>query len=191
MRVIAGTARSLRLLTPKGLHTRPTPDRIKETLFNMLIPYVPNALVLDLFAGSGGLGIEALSRGARYAFFVDNNESACKCITQNLHTTKLEEKGELIKRDALAGMEYLATLKELEDKSIDLVFIDPPYEKGYEKKVLDLLAQQKYISNETLIILESGSNMNPNSLTNEALHIEKVKLYKTNMHLFIRRRITE
>ena len=80
MRVIAGTARRLLLKTPDGLDTRPTADRIKETLFNMLMPYLPDAVFVDLFSGSGGIGIEALSRGARKAYFVENNSKAIACM---------------------------------------------------------------------------------------------------------------
>ena len=84
MRVIAGSARRLLLKTPDGLDTRPTTDRIKETLFNMLMPYLSGAIFVDLFSGSGGIGIEALSRGARKAYFVENSQKAIDCITDNL-----------------------------------------------------------------------------------------------------------
>lgn len=91
MRVIAGTARSLRLKTPEGMDTRPTTDRIKETLFNMLQPYLGDALFVDLFSGSGGIGIEALSRGARHAYFIENERRALSCIQENLQFTHLAE----------------------------------------------------------------------------------------------------
>ena len=91
MRVIAGTARSLPLKTPEGLDIRPTTDRIKETLFNMLQWDIPGGVFVDLFSGSGGIGIEALSRGARKAYFVDNAQKAVSCIQENLRFTKLED----------------------------------------------------------------------------------------------------
>ncbi|MCL2718423.1 MAG: 16S rRNA (guanine(966)-N(2))-methyltransferase RsmD [Lachnospiraceae bacterium] len=187
MRVIAGTARSLKLSTPKGTDTRPTPDRIKETLFNMLNPYLAGSLVLDLFAGSGGLGIEALSRGAEFAYFIENNINAGKCITENLTFTKMNERAVLLKRDVISGLQYLNTVSELKEKYFDLVFIDPPYHAGYEKKVLDLLAGQKYINNNTLIILETEANTSPAIFMNETFFVEKEKIYKTNKHLFIRK----
>ena len=84
MRVIAGTARSLPLKTPEGADTRPTTDRIKETLFNILQPYLPDCVFIDLFSGSGGIGIEALSRGAKHAYFVENNPKAFACIQDNV-----------------------------------------------------------------------------------------------------------
>ena len=89
MRVIAGTARSLPLKTPEGTDTRPTTDRIKETLFNMLQPYLMDCVFIDLFSGSGGIGIEALSRGARHAYFVENNRNAISCIQHNIAFTNL------------------------------------------------------------------------------------------------------
>ena len=92
MRVIAGTARRLLLKTPEGLDTRPTTDRIKETLFNILMPMLPDAVFVDLFSGSGGIGIEALSRGARKAYFIENNQKAIACITENLEHTHLDRK---------------------------------------------------------------------------------------------------
>ena len=96
MRVIAGKCRSLPLKTVPGRQTRPTTDRIKETLFNMLQPYLPDARFLDLFAGSGAIGIEALSRGAERAWFVEQNKAAADCIRQNLKFTKLEQQAVLL-----------------------------------------------------------------------------------------------
>lgn len=93
MRVIAGSARSLKLKTLEGIDTRPTTDRIKETLFNMIAPYLYDCEFLDLFAGSGGIGIEALSRGAKEAVFVEKNLKAMECIKENLKFTRLEKKG--------------------------------------------------------------------------------------------------
>lgn len=99
MRVIAGTARRLLLKTPEGLDTRPTTDRIKETLFNMLMPYLSGAVFVDLFSGSGGIGIEALSRGARKAYFVENNQKAIACITDNIEHTHFTDKSVVLKQD--------------------------------------------------------------------------------------------
>ena len=95
MRIIAGTARSLPLKTIEGMDTRPTTDRIKETLFNMLQNDVPGCYFLDLFAGSGQIGLEAVSRGARYAVFVENNKKACACIEDNIHFTKFDRETKL------------------------------------------------------------------------------------------------
>ena len=107
MRVIAGTAKRLQLKTLDGMDTRPTTDRIKETLFNMIAPSVFGSVFLDLFSGSGGIGIEALSRGAREAVFVEKNPKAMACIKENLKHTKLVEKGMTLTRDALSSLYQL------------------------------------------------------------------------------------
>ena len=106
MRVIAGTARRLNLKTVPGMETRPTTDRIKETLFNILQPEMPECRFLDLFSGSGGIGIEALSRGAAYAVFVEKNPKACSCIRDNLSFTKLAEHGKLLNMDVLQSYSF-------------------------------------------------------------------------------------
>ena len=118
MRVIAGTARSLPLKTIEGLETRPTTDRIKETLFNMLTGYVPQAKFLDLFAGSGGIGIEALSRGAESCTFVEQAKNAAACIEDNLKFTKLADKAQVRKFDAVS---FVSSLPEID---YDVIFMD-------------------------------------------------------------------
>ena len=120
MRVIAGSARRLLLKTIEGLDTRPTTDRIKETLFNMLQPQIPGCFFLDLFSGSGAIGIEALSRGARKAVFIENNPKAVECIRENLSRTHLEEGALVLESDVIAG------LKRLEGRNyrFDLIFMD-------------------------------------------------------------------
>ena len=107
MRVIAGTRKSLPLKTVPGMNTRPTTDRIKETLFNMLQPYLPGCRFLDLFAGSGAIGIEALSRGAAEAVFVEQNRRAAECIRENLSFTRLAEQAQVLQTDARAAVELL------------------------------------------------------------------------------------
>ena len=107
MRVIAGSARSLRLKTLDGMDTRPTTDRIKETLFNMIGPSMFDCVFLDLFAGSGGIGIEALSRGAREAVFVENNPKAMMCVKDNLKFTKLEGKAVTLTTDVMKRQKKL------------------------------------------------------------------------------------
>ena len=120
MRVIAGSARRLLLKTIEGLDTRPTTDRIKETLFNMLQPQIPGCFFLDLFSGSGAIGIEALSREARKAVFIENNPKAVECIRENLSRTHLEEGALVLESDVIAG------LKRLEGRNyrFDLIFMD-------------------------------------------------------------------
>ena len=121
MRIIAGTARSLPLKTIDGLDTRPTTDRIKETLFNMIQQDVPDCYFLDLFAGSGQIGLEAVSRGAAKAFFIENAKNAAACIQDNIRFTKFEDACTLLQTDVISG------LRTLEGKyRFDLIFMDPP-----------------------------------------------------------------
>ena len=107
MRVIAGSCRSLPLVTPQGEDTRPTTDRIKETLFNMIQGEIPGCVFYDFFAGSGGIGIEALSRGAIHAYFVENGKQALECIRKNLTFTKLADNATVISRDVLGAIPFL------------------------------------------------------------------------------------
>ena len=107
MRIIAGTARSLPLKTIEGLETRPTTDKIKETLFNMLQNDVPGCYFLDLFAGSGQIGLEAISRGALYAVFIENNRKAAKCIEDNIAFTKFTKESRLLTTDVISGISSL------------------------------------------------------------------------------------
>ena len=133
MRVIAGTARRLPLKAPFGMNTRPTSDQIKETLFNMIQGDVAGAYFLDLFAGSGQMGIEALSRGGLYSVFVENNRKAQECIEDNIKFTKFEKDSLLIKSDVISA------LRTIENKyKFDIVFMDPPYNNDYEKEVPDV-----------------------------------------------------
>lgn len=181
MRVIAGSARSLKLVTPVGNDTRPTTDRIKETLFNMIQDRLPGSMVLDLFAGSGALGIEALSRGAKQAYFVENNSAAYDCIRKNINFTKMENRATLLRQDVLSA------LNTLRERRFDVVFIDPPYQMGYEEKVLRLLAQADYVHEKTLIILETGIQSAQEDFLPAKLEVVKEKIYKTNKHLFVKK----
>lgn len=182
MRVIAGTARSLKLITPKGTDTRPTADRIKETLFNMIQFDIQGAVFLDLFAGSGGIGIEALSRGAKEAVFVDNGREAYDCIMENLKHTRMEKSATVYKQDvfvALPMMEY--------QKKFDVVFMDPPYHKELEHRVLEYFTASSLVDRETLIIFEAALDTDLSFLDNLPYEVVKVKQYKTNMHVFVKR----
>ena len=127
MRIIAGTARSLPLKTIEGLETRPTSDKIKETLFNMLQPELPGCYFLDLFAGSGQIGLEALSRGAAYAVFVENSKKAVACIEDNIHFTKFTNKCKIMAMDAVSSINRLNG-----NRQFDIIFISmyTPFYEG-------------------------------------------------------------
>lgn len=182
MRVIAGTARSLRLKTPEGMDTRPTTDRIKETLFNMLQPYLGGAVFVDLFSGSGGIGIEALSRGARHAYFVENEKKALACIQENLRFTHLTDQATVLKTDVLSA------LYGIHEKEADIVFMDPPYDCGHENRVLTVLKELPWVTQDTLIVIETSLQSDLSWLDELGFSLEKEKRYKTNSHLFCRKR---
>ncbi len=182
MRVIAGKARSLRLKTPEGLDTRPTTDRIKETLFNMLQTQIPGCIFVDLFAGSGGIGIEALSRGASYAYFVENGKEPVKCIQDNLNFTKFADSATLLKQDVFTALPLIR------EKEVDIIFMDPPYEAGYESQLFSLLKAQSYVTENTLMILEAELHKEFSFLETLGFEVVKEKLYKTNKHVFIQKK---
>lgn len=181
MRVIAGSARRLLLKTVDGMDTRPTTDRIKETLFNILNPDLYGCCFLDLFSGSGGIGIEALSRGAKKAFFVEHDRKAAECIRENLEITHLADRAEVMTCDVLTA------LKRLEERNLhfQIVFMDPPYNKLHEKEVLTRLSKSPLIDEDTLIIVEASSETRADYLSELGFRLVRTKEYKTNKHLFI------
>ncbi|WWR14534.1 16S rRNA (guanine(966)-N(2))-methyltransferase RsmD [Lachnospiraceae bacterium JLR.KK008] len=184
MRVIAGSARSLPLKTPPGLDTRPTTDRIKETLFNILQPHLSGSVFLDLFSGSGGIGIEALSRGAERAYFVEKDRRAAACIEDNLRFTKLSGRAVILQE------EVQGALSRIREEAVDLIFMDPPYGKGLERQTLTLLESRTYVTRDTLIVVESAleTDFSDQELEHCGFMVEREKKYKTNKHVFIRRR---
>lgn len=183
MRVIAGIARSVPLITPRGLETRPTSDQIKETLFNMLQGYTEGANFLDLYAGSGQIGIEALSRGAEFAAFVEKSDEAVKCIKANVDKTKFADKSMIIKLEVLSGIRTL----ELEKKRFDIVFLDPPYNQGLEQGILTALVGSAILNDEVIIIVEASKITDFSFVDYLGLKIVKDKIYKNNRHLFLRK----
>ena len=141
MRVITGKARGILLKTPDGMATRPTADRVKEAMFSVIQFDVPASHILDLFGGTGQLGIEALSRNAQSAVFVDEREDACRLIRENLKRTKLEQHGRVIRSDYMA---YLRTCKG----KFDIIFLDPPYAEVFLENSLKMITE--------IDILQSG-----------------------------------
>ncbi len=148
MRIISGKARGTKLVTIEEDTTRPTLDRVKESLFNIIQSKVNNSCVLDLFAGSGALGIEALSRGARKAYFCDTNKKAVNAITQNLEKTKLLEKAEIFNKD------FLDCLNHIKD-TLDIVFLDPPYKLDLTGKAVKTIIDRNLLSKDGIIIVET------------------------------------
>lgn len=182
MRVIAGTARSLPLKTPEGMDTRPTTDRIKETLFNMLQAEVPGGIFVDLFSGSGAIGIEALSRGAAKAYFVENASKAVSCIRQNLSFTKTENRAIVLKQDAVSALSHIC------EEEVDIIFMDPPYGCDHEKEVLGALKGMHYVTDETKVIVEASLETDFSWAEELGFTVAREKRYKTNKHVFLNKK---
>lgn len=147
MRVISGKVRGLKLISPPGEDTRPTLDRVKEAVFSMISPFLIDAKVLDLFSGSGALGIESLSRGALNAVFVDNSNIAIKCIRSNIEAAKFDNVSTILQKDSAAF------LKENKN-SYDIIFLDPPYLKNMYTKTLEEILKNNALSVDGIIVLE-------------------------------------
>ena len=147
MRVITGTARGIQLKTPEGMQTRPTADRVKEALFSIIHFELPGARVLDLFGGTGQLGIEALSRGAKNAVFVDTSETACRLIRENLCRTHFEQQGRVIRSDYL---DYLKTCRD----QFDIIILDPPYVEVFLENSLKMITEIDILQSGGIIITE-------------------------------------
>lgn len=182
MRVIAGKARSIPLKTLKGIDTRPTSDRTKETLFNVLQSELSHGDFLDMFSGSGAIGIEALSRGARHCVFIEHNPKAVACIKENLQKTKLMEQSQVIKQDVLFALEQLRG-----QLLFECIFIDPPYNLEWEKKILYVLNEIPLLSPDGIVIVEASLETDFSYLSETGFYLWKEKKYKTNRHLFLRR----
>ena len=147
MRVISGKARGVNLKTPDGVLTRPTIDRVKEALFSIINFDIPASNVLDLFGGTGQLGIEALSRGAKSAVFVDQRDDACKLIKENLRRTKLEQDAKVVR------MDYLDYLKRCKEK-FDIIFLDPPYAEVFLENALKCITEIDILQSGGIIVAE-------------------------------------
>ena len=183
MRVIAGTARSMPLKTIKGMDTRPTTDKTKETLFNVLQRDIPDCRFLDLFSGSGAIAIEALSRGAAHAVLVEQNAKAAECIKENLIFTKTMERAEIQKCDVLTALHRMEG-----QKPFDVIFMDPPYDQGLEEQVLEYLVHSTLADEYTVIVVEASLDTDFSYLEDIGYHVYKEKKYKTNQHVFMQKK---
>ena len=181
MRVIAGSARRLPLETVDGMNTRPTTDRIKETLFNMLQMEVENSYFLDLYSGSGAIGIEALSRGAKMAVFVESDQAALNCLRHNLQFTKLADRARVMGQTVSTAIELLAR----EKKKFDIVFMDPPYQKELTLKTLLQLSDTCLVGQDTIVIAEAAIETDFSQAVSMGYEIIREKRYKTNKHVFL------
>ena len=182
MRVIAGSKRSIPLYTLPGGQTRPTTDRIKETLFNMIAADIPGADFLDLYAGSGQIGIEALSRGARSAVFCDNSHRAVSIIGKNLAKTGLNDKSTVFAFDAAVALEKMSG----RGMTFDIIFMDPPYAMMDERRDLETIKRLHLLKENGLIIIEASIERDFGFAEELGYTLGRSKQYKTNQHVFIR-----
>ncbi len=170
-------------MTVPGRDTRPTTDRIKETLFNILQPEIPGCRFLDLFAGSGGIGIEALSRGAEEAVFVESSRKAAACIRRNLEFTRLDGRGRLMETDVLGALARLGR----EGEPFSIIFLDPPYGKGWEEQVLAALEGSPLADADTLVVAEALADADFSFASRYGFAVIREKCYKNNKHVFLKR----
>lgn len=180
MRIIAGKARRLPLRALPGKETRPTTDRIKETLFNMIAPDLEGAYFLDLFSGSGQIGLEAVSRGSAYCVLVDQNRKACEVIAENMQFTKLADQCLLMNTDCMSA------LRRLEGKyRFDVIFMDAPYNQNLEPEILQYLSHSTLVKAGTTIIVEADEHTDFSYVDALGYTLQKEKIYKTNKHVFL------
>lgn len=151
MRIISGTARGTKLYTLPGLETRPTLDRVKESVFNIIQQYILESEVLDLFAGSGAIGLEMLSRGAKRLVLCDESANAIKIIQKNVTKTHMEEKVEIYNTD------FKVCIEKIKHQKFDLIYLDPPYNTDYIEQSLRLIKKYKILKEEGIIILETDN----------------------------------
>lgn len=182
MRIITGSARGAKLKTPKGQDTRPTADRVKESLFNILGRMVEGRRVLDIFAGTGSLGLEALSRGAESAVLVDKATAAL--MLENARHTHLDSKAEVMGADVYGALGRLAARGD----SFSLIFCDPPYHKGLWERALSMLDESGLLAYEGILVVEHGADENAYPvLRNLQLALNKRYGHTTQLSFFQRR----
>lgn len=181
MRVVSGKSRGTKLIVPEGSNTRPTIDRIKETLFNMISFDIPGCLFLDLFSGSGAIGIEALSRGAKKVAMVEHHTEAVVCIRKNLEKTRLQEDAIVYNIDIYTALQKLKQNNE----KFDIVFMDPPYHLEGIDKIFECIRSYNLLNETGYIILERATTNEP--LGFEGYTLIKEKTYKTTTLSFFER----
>ncbi|MCL2752885.1 MAG: 16S rRNA (guanine(966)-N(2))-methyltransferase RsmD [Defluviitaleaceae bacterium] len=180
MRVISGKARGAVLYAPKFDGVRPTTDFVKENLFNIIQNDVMGARFLDIFAGSGAIGIEALSRGAVLCVFVDSAQKSIELLRKNLEKTRLDTNAAIIKGDVPQ------VLKKLHGKVFDIIFLDPPYFKNFAAKCVDAILEQNILARDGFIVLEIGSK--EEYTANPQLDLLKEKVYGSSKLIFLSKR---
>ena len=180
LRIIGGEWRGRKLRFPDAQHLRPTPDRVRETIFNWLAPTIAGASCLDLFAGSGALGLEALSRGAACTTFVENNKKVARVLQGNLDLLKVKEDSKIYSMDSVKFL-------KAEAKKYDLVFLDPPYHLDLMQKVVPLLEKNDWLSSRAMIYLEIEKRQSLPEIPNSWQQLKDKTAGEVNYFLFQRK----
>ena len=181
MRIISGTARGTKLYTLEGQTTRPTLDRVKESLFNILQNDIQNSIFLDLFSGSGAIGLEAASRGAQKVILCDKSKEAIKIINKNIEKTHLKEKTELY------NLDYEILLKTKINEKLDIIYIDPPYDSDFAIKSVEHIIKQKIADEDTIIIIETDNEEKVlKELKEKEVEIQNKRKYGRAMLIFLK-----
>lgn len=181
MRIITGKARGLKLVTPKNYLVRPTADRVKEALFNIIQSRIPGSTVLDAFAGTGNLGLEAWSRGADKVFYFDKSRESLKLVKANVEKARAAEAVTLIHTDAVNGLAMMVQQK----RQFDVIFSDPPYDKGLNQKVVEALEKWPVLKEGGLLVLEHSLAEEPRDYVPEGLDIRSEKYGDTKISLIV------
>ena len=183
MRVISGSAKGVRLESLEGDNTRPTLDRVKEALFNIIQNEVIDAKVLDLFAGSGALGIESISRGAKQAVFCDKSYKAIQIINRNIQKSKVLEKSVIIQKD------FLKSLQKLKEEKFDIIFLDPPYKENLSVLAVEKIIELDVLQEEGIIIIETDDEKRElEQLENTKVNVYDLRKYGRVKLLFLNRK---
>ncbi len=180
MRIIAGNSRGSKLLAPEGNNTRPTTDRIKTTMFNVIAFDIPEQNVLDVFAGSGSLGFECLSRGANSATFLDIDKKAIEVINKNAEKLRVEEKSTILNK---SFADFLSTTNE----KFGLIFLDPPYSKGLHNEAIEFISKSDCLEDDGLIVMEISSDDDCDNLEKLGFEIYKQKEFSRTTLYYIKK----
>lgn len=183
MRVISGKARGKKLKSLEGMNTRPTLDRVKEALFNIIQFDIEDKVVLDLFAGSGAIGIEAISRGAKSVTFCDNSAEAVKIINTNIKETRSTQQARVINKDYKETLKYLAQNGE----KFDIIYLDPPYKTEFANKAVEEITKLNLLSKNGIIIIETDDEKKEEEIINEGIEIFDKRKYGRAILIFIRK----
>lgn len=193
MYIIAGQFKNRKIFTPKGNDTRPTSGRLREAIFNICQHYIENAEFLDVFAGSGAVGFEALSRGAKHVTFIDNNKEAVQCITRTIESLAVDNQADVRQMEAFMGLDRLAKQK----KSYDIIYVDPPYDtqvrikdvaQTYGSHILDVIDQSELLKpNGSLFIEEAGKAIDPEKSYRTLTLRSSRKMGRSVLHEFVKK----